>query len=897
MKTDRQPGDIALLIWLALLVALVCAGCANQYPVGPMGTDFAPVETEPDTVAVAFQDTVPAPVPPPIVPAGVDTAFVEDLDDEYGILFNQDELDDIHETMATLEQEVESVDTLASVIRFLRAAERPDDDVYLSAQDSQAVGRILLRALAPSGPESQIVDRLDAALDVLRTVAEEVDSVNAQIQWKRDGSDTREQNRRLKLAIHGFSREGQALRDQLNAIMSNLKGVADRSDSNRSFLRMERQLAVFKVKLDNTIKEVGQTAQNIKANSPISSDALIDLQRFLDEKRQYLIEFEAIWSQLSESGGLDLANPERPFDSKRMERLLEDIGRQYAELADRARIKASVSDTASSWESQYDANTQAREFIDEILSNLRALRNNLERVNSEFSNLGNRYWGTRLRKERDDRNARERLYQEVDEFIDKHESTARIRESADLLAAYTRLSNRAINKWQEHIVHVGDHDGERQAAQRKLANILGNRARVMGTPSAYDDARNLWNSLYEELPGVHAYPYYIGQLYWDESLEDRTPATSESMRRAALRSLQECESTLLETFSYEATMDTIATGLMELAADQDQDPSGATIPAAFNLPEIQLPEANYYFKNFFPAARADLEALGPAVQDSIVRQWLYTLDLLRRQIAYENDDGDDYFFRFARYLYLQNSVSSGDERMENIRYWSWDDGNLALRKRLQGIYALPDSTKETAAVKRDSLVDILAQARTEGARRQLQYQIGFLEFQNLEQYDVGLDRLFKTVAEIGLRPNPNPEVSNIDSIVTRNYPTFLYNRGNIYKNTGLNREAFYCFLGVSEKYGIDPVLRYRSKYQAAQLLKDNNQRKAVSLLDEAIQLAVDTMERDPQAVEIRELVSMFEMSEALNRKLKLLRKALQAKEYLSRLEAAAAADVSGEPGK
>jgi hypothetical protein len=298
---------------------------------------------------------------------------------------------------------------------------------------------------------------------------------------------------------------------------------------------------------------------------------------------------------------------------------------------------------------------------------------------------------------------------------------------------------------------------------------------------------------------------------------------------------------------------------------------------------IEPRDGRWYYRRFVAKARADLQAMGNDVLDADVRQWLLNIDVLRKRLLFDAGDGDGFLYRYARQVLLADEIDPAGAR-EVLEHWSWDDGNLELRRRWAETTLLPDSTTTLAAAKHDSLVALLANARTAGVQRQIGWAIGNNEFLKLEDYDGGLERMHGLLLEVAARPTRQPEVGAIDSTITAVYPVYLYNRGTFYQQAGQRREAFYCFLGVAERYAQDLRTSAVARYSAASLLADGNKRGALKLVREAITDAMHVIGQNPADFDIETLVAMYELRQTLAGDLGLFQEAIEARDEAQQLK-------------
>ena len=65
-------------------------------------------------------------------------------------------------------------------------------------------------------------------------------------------------------------------------------------------------------------------------------------------------------------------------------------------------------------------------------------------------------------------------------------------------------------------------------------------------------------------------------------------------------------------------------------------------------------------------------------------------------VAFDGDDGDGFLYRYARQVLLSDDIEPAGAQ-EVLEHWSWDDGNLDLRRRWAESTLLPDTTATLAA--------------------------------------------------------------------------------------------------------------------------------------------------------------------------------------------------------
>ncbi|PID80348.1 hypothetical protein CSB20_07715, partial [bacterium DOLZORAL124_64_63] len=513
-----------------------------------------------------------------------------------------------------------------------------------------------------------------------------------------------------------------------------------------------------------------------------------------------------------------------------------------------------------------------------------------------------RYWKDRLKEVAGRKEEREDLYSSLEDMVARAGGAERIREREDLLAVYRRRSDRLLEMRRRQLQKVGGHDRLAENTQAALAADLYNRARVLGDLDDYAAAILAYKDLARRQPGRHTWLYQLASLAWslsqepwaaERKSEDGQRTVAAHSRAQAEAWLDQCENVLLQRHDFDAGMDETQAllGKKDIPAPELGDATNA--PAA--RADLFLPEdGRWYYRRFVVRAAEDLAALGDAVRDPDVRRWLLNIDILRKRLAFEENDGDDFLYRYSRQAMLSENMDSATAA-ELLRHWSWDDGHLALRRRWSEATQLPDSTVALALVKRDSLLAIGAAARTPGVRRQVAWTVGATEFLKAEQYDAGLDRMHGLLAEVQAQPCLEPEVGAIDSTIAAVYPVFLYNRGTYYQQEGKGREAFYCFLGVAEQYAPDLKTVATARYSAASVLADGNKRGALGLVRVAITEALRVISEDPQNFDMETLVAMYELRQGLAGDLGLFEEAVQAREEAQTLKGLQARGANRSP--
>lgn len=891
--------------WLVLLAGLVLHGCSGGGPGVATGPDGAPASS--DIVGRATIDTLTTadtePAPPPVVPVGIDTSFVMAADSTFGVVLNADTLAVLETETKQIELRETVVDTLAAVARFLQLAGSGDERFAMSAADSQAVGHLVLRGMAGDDEGAAMMLGLEETVRNLDTMVQRSDSLGTAMARDSDSPARRAQSREVQVAVLGFSRKSTELRDQLLELKSDLDFRALTADSARTQQAVGRLVQEFTADLDGLINEMGRASRNISAGA-LSPATLRGLRDNLSSRRGALLEFEARWKQFEETGSFDLANPADPFNADRMTGLLQQMEKDLGYLATLAGQRAAALDSASTFQTELESRRQAEEYVKKVQTTLVDLKKRNQDLGRAYGRVAARYWKDRLQQVASRKEEREELYTSLEEMVARAGGTERIRERDDLLDSYRRNSNRLLELRREHLKKVAGHDRLTEGVQAALAADLYNRARVLGESGDYDAAIAAYQDMADRQPGQHTWLYQLASLAWSRSQESWATAPVDSAatqtvagrsRDQAARWLDRCEDVLLKRHDFDAGMD-------EAQALLGQDTTAPEMGDATHAPATRaalfLPEdGRWYYRRFVARARDDLAALGPAAQDPDVRRWLLNIDILRKRLAFEENDGDEFLYRYSRQAMLSEDLDSATAS-ELLQHWSWDDGHLALRRRWSEVSQMPDSTVALAEVKKDSLLAVGADARTAGVRRQVAWTVGATEFLKAEQYDSGLERMHTLLAEVQARPCREPEVGAIDSTITAVYPVFLYNRGTYYQQEGQRREAFYCFLGVAEQYATDLKTVATARYSAASVLADGNKRGALGLVRAAINEALRVISADPQNFDMETLVAMYELRQGLAGDLGLFQEAVQARDEARALkgllEQAALAPSGGE---
>ncbi len=868
-----------LALWLLLLAGLALYGCSGSGPA---------VETESTRVAVndgtAVIDTVAVveaePAPPPLVPVGIDTSFVMATDMSFGVVLNADTLAVLEHETKTIEFREQVVDTLAAVARFIQLAATGDDRFALSAADSQAVGHLILVGMADNDDGAALMLGLEETVRHLDRMVVTADSLGTVLEWDSLDPSRQIQSREVKVAVLGFSQRSVELRDQLVRLQSGLDMASMTADSARTQQSVGRLVQEFSADLDQMINEMGRASRNLSAGA-LSPESLRGLQQNLESRRSTLLEFEARWVQFEETGSLDLANPATPYNSRRMVGLLQQMEKDLGYLATLASIRATDLDSAGTFQTELESRRKAEEYVKQVQKTLVDLKERNRNLNGAYGRLAARYWKDRLGQVASVKEEREQLYASLEQMVARAGGAVQIRERSDLLRTYRQSSDRLLELRRAHLKKVEGHDRLSQGVSAALAADLYNRARVLGESQDYTAAIRGYQDMAESQPGQHTWYYQMASLAWSRSLEswaqnDTLDTAARSQKQARLW-LDQCEDVLLKRHQFDADMDAAQAVLSGEKTDE-----AALVVASTNSPVARsgafLPaDRRWYFRRFVVKARDDLSQLDSALADTDVRRWMLNIDTLRKRLAFETGDGDDFLYRYSRQAMLSEDLEAATV-MALLQHWSWDNGNLELRQRWSSINQLPDSTVAAAIVKRDSLVALGLDARTPGARRQINWSAGATEFLKTGHYDAGLGRMHGLLKNVAAHPNMNPEVGQIDSTIIAVYPVFLYNRGTFYQQEGKRQEAFYCFLGVAEEYATDLKTVATARYSAASVLADGNKRGALGLVRAAITEALRVIGNDPADFDLETLISMYELRQGLAGELGMFQEAVKARD-------------------
>jgi len=866
-----------ILIWLMILTGLTLFGCSGSAP---------EVQTRTDAPAAAVQDTVEVArdVPVPVVPVGIDTSFVMAADSSFGVVMNADTLAALEMETRELEFHEQVVDTLAAVARFIQLASTGNERFAMSAADSQAVGHIVLRAMADNDHGAALILGLDETVRNIDHMVQVSDSLGNDLDWDSTDPARQVQSREVKVAVLGFSRRSMDLRQQLVTLQGGLDLATMTADSARTQQSVGRLVQDFSADLDQMINEMGRASRNISAGA-LSPETLRGLHDNLQSRQSALLEFEARWNQFEETGSLDLANPASPYNSRRMTKLLRQMETDLGYLANLARTRAADLDSAATFQDELESRRKAEQYVKQLQKTLMDLKERNRNLSGAYSRLAARYWKDRLGQVASQKEEREQLYASLEKMVARAGGTASIRQQTDLLQTYRRSSDRLLELRRQHLKKVAGHDRLSEAAQGALAADLYNRARVLGQAEDYAAAIAGYEAMAKSQPGQHTWLYQMASLAWSRSQEDwaasDTQGTAESSRRQASFWLDDCENILLKRYRFDTDMDetqAMLSGDDPTVVNTSNPDSPAARGAAF-LPE----DRRWFYRRFVVQARNDLAKLDEALADTDVRRWMLNIDVLRKRLAFEEGNGEDFLYRYSRQAMLNKDLDPTTVS-DLLQHWSWDDGNLQLRQRWSAANQLPDTTVAMAGIKRDSLLTLMADARTPGVRRQIDWSVGATQFLKTEEYDEGLGRMHALLKTVATRPNLNPEVGEIDSTITTVYPVFLYNRGTYYQQEGLRREAFYCFLGVAEQYATDLKTVATARFSAASMLADGNKRGALALVRAAINEALRVIGDDPAGFDLETLVSMYELRQGLAGDLGLFQEAVKARDEVRTLQ-------------
>lgn len=872
MPLSKRKTGLLVFWWLLLLSLYACSGT------GPaLRTESeAPATNQPDSMLTSL------PAPPAVVPVGIDTSFVVAADSSFGVVLNADSLQVLEVETQDLKFKAQVVDTLAAVARFVQLATTGDDRFALSAADSQAVGSLVLRGMADNDHGAALMLGLEQTVRGLDHMVQTGDSLGTALEWDSVDPSRKLQSRQVRVAVLGFSKQSTDLRDKLAELKGGLSMTAMTADSARAQQSVGRLVQDFSAELDQMINEMGRASRNISAGA-LSAQSLRGLRDNLRTRRASVLEFEARWQQFEKTGSLDLSNPAHPFNSRRMRSLLEQMETDLGYLASLATNRAAELDTAATFQDELESRRKAEAYVKQVQKTLVDLKKRNRNLSRAYGRLAANYWKDRLNQVASNRREREDLYSSLEQMVSRAGGHEKIREREDLLATYRRTSDRLLDLRRRQLEKVAGQDRLSESVTAALAADLFNRARVLGTAQDYETALAAYQDLARSQPGRHTWYYQLASLTWSRSREQwaQQDSTAEASRRQTARWLDKCEEVLLQRHQFDQDMDQTQALLQgkEAAPAPEADPNSPVARAAAFIPA----DGRWYYRQFVSRARDDLSRLGAAANDPEVRRWLLNIDILRKRLAFETGNGDEFLYRYSRQAMLSENLDPATVA-GLLQHWSWDQGNLALRRRWSAVSQWPDSTESLALVKADSLSALAGEARTPGVRRQINWSVGAIDFLKAGQYDRGLGRMHQLLKEVASRPNRNPEAGAIDSTITAVYPVFLYNRGTFYEQAGRRQEAFYCFLGVADKYATDLKTVATARYSAASMLADGNKRGALKLVREAINEALRVVGDNPADFDLETLVAMYELRQGLAGELGLFQEAVTARDEALQLK-------------
>ena len=189
---------------MLLLAGLTVFGCSGSGP----GVQTDPNDSVTGSAIQSGADTLAAArsVPPPVVPVGLDTAFVIAADSAFGVVLDSDTLDVLESEAEALEARVQAVDTLGVIARFVQGAATGDDRFALSAADSQVVGHLILRNLAgDDDPTAAMMLDLSTAIAKLDSYLDQASAAGAGLGWDAQDPARLAKSREVKMAVLGFS--------------------------------------------------------------------------------------------------------------------------------------------------------------------------------------------------------------------------------------------------------------------------------------------------------------------------------------------------------------------------------------------------------------------------------------------------------------------------------------------------------------------------------------------------------------------------------------------------------------------------------------------------------------------------------------------------------------------
>ena len=391
----RRPTRIRRLVtaWLLLLAGLTVFGCSGSGP----GVQTDPADPTGIAAAGSGADSLAAvrPTPPPVVPVGLDTAFVIAADSAFGVVLDRETLDVLESESRALETRVQAVDTLGVIARFVQGAVTGDDRFALSAADSQVVGHLILRNLADDDPTAAMMLDLSAAIGRLDAYLDQASAAGAGLGWDAQDPARLAQSREVKMAVLGFSERSSELRDQLAELQRGLGTAALAADSARTQQEVSQLVRRFGADLDKAINQMGRAAQSVTAGS-ISPGSLTGLRDVLLEHKASVLAFESQWDQFETTGSFDLANPDRRYNSQRMRDLLKRMEEDLTYLANLAGQRARTLASASDFQAELAARREAEDYVARTQQTLLELKERNRTLIGAYGRLAAQYWQNRL---------------------------------------------------------------------------------------------------------------------------------------------------------------------------------------------------------------------------------------------------------------------------------------------------------------------------------------------------------------------------------------------------------------------------------------------------------------------------------------------------------------------
>jgi len=511
-----------LPVYLLVLAALTLFGCSS----GPKPT----AETDLDLAAQAdvAADGTDA-TEPPVVPVGLDTAFVVTADSSYGVVLNADSLATLNAESAALRRREAAVDTLASVTRFLQLAEGDDPTVYMTSEDSAVVGHLVLRAVAREDDGAALALEVEQALRELAALTRGTDAVAADLARDLNDPTRTAESQQVQEALAGLSDSNRALHQRLTVLLAELDAAAVLADSARVQQEVSTLVSDYGQDLDHTFNELGHAAQQI-GPATLSPEALRGLSAMLSAKREAVDVFAERWQQFVATGSLDLADPDQPYDPARLSRLLQRMQDDLRYLAQQAQNRAAQLDGAADFQQELAARQDAETYLQDLQRVLLELKGITRSLQQNYQRQARRYWEGRIAAVASEQQERERMYAQLDALLAAEGEGERIRADAELVATYRALSDRLIAQRRAHLARVSSHDDLRRAAQADLARDLSDRARVLGQQSDFAAARASYLQLADENPGEYAYRYELASLTYHRSREVWAAGAADSLR-------------------------------------------------------------------------------------------------------------------------------------------------------------------------------------------------------------------------------------------------------------------------------------------------------------------------------------------------------------------------------